>query len=90
MQGFILKSDAIPVSPTRSGYRLPDEWNQNSGYWFLRYSHDACENEFVLEGYRQDTKLLVRVVEDLGAEPRKGEVMNVQVSRFNLLGRHTS
>lgn len=63
----------------RSGYSLPADWNSSDCYWALRYTHDAYEHDFILEGHRSGAQLLVRVLEETGETPKAGNVLNVQV-----------
>lgn len=77
-QGYILTTD--DMSSSYSGYKLPSDWNSSSTTWSLRYTHDAYENEFILEAHRNKTQLLIRVLEDPGADGEQGAPMKVQVS----------
>lgn len=64
----------------KSGYSLPAGWNNSSSAWSLRYTHDAYENEFVLEAHRHGKQLLVRLIEVPGEAIKPGQALNVQVS----------
>lgn len=77
-QGFILETDV--KTSNKSGYSLPAGWNNSSSAWTLRYTHDAYENEFMLEASRQESQLLVRLIEVPGEVMQPGQAFNVQVS----------
>jgi hypothetical protein len=47
---------------------------------YLKYSHRALKNEFILEAHRQGVQLLVRVIEDNPQAASGGEALNVKVS----------
>eukprot|EP00892_Ulva_mutabilis_P002102 jgi/Ulvmu1/11893/UM081_0052.1 len=79
--GFML-NDSTATS-AHSDYSLPAEWNNSNSYWALQYTHDACKNQFVLEGHRNGAQLLVRVMEDKRGAHHPGDAMNVQQLGLN-------